>query len=109
MIKSIICGVGIVGVIAACHGCATTSAVVSAVDVVAPVIEGALCTLATDQVAEPGWEKFLCTIAGDDSSVAADGGAAEPQGQASFIVKVPIAEAKSFAAAHTSAGQAAKK
>ena len=110
MMKSIMCAVGVVGVVFACSSCAAVSSAIPVIDVVAPVIEGAVCTLAADQAVEPGWEKFLCTIAGDLASEPVDGGAAaQPQGTASFVVMVPTSQAKSFAAEHTSAAQAKRQ
>jgi hypothetical protein len=99
-IASLLGMMGILSAMAACTGCA---AVDKAAVVVVPVLEGVLCTLAEEQPNEPTWEVFLCTVAGDDNAplTNADGGIVEPQGTASFLVRVPMAGAKAFAAAHS--------
>jgi hypothetical protein len=99
-IASVLGMMGILSVIVACTGCAVVD---KAAVVVVPVLEGVLCTLAEEQPNEPTWEVFLCTVAGDDNAplTNADGGLVEPQGTASFLVKVPASGAKAFAAAHS--------
>lgn len=111
--NSVIGMIGVVGMVVGCCGCSALPAAVVAVggDVIT-VIEGALCSLAAKQPDEPTWEDFLCTVAGDDAtaSMITDGGTpAEPIGAASFIVKVPAAQAAAFAAAHGGAPVAAVK
>jgi hypothetical protein len=75
-------------------GCASVPAAITAVEVAAPYIDGALCSAAATQAVEPGWETFLCNVL-------------DPGGKpVSFYVKVPATEAKAFAMAHQSRGSA---
>lgn len=71
---------------------------VQAAEAGVPIIDNALCTLATKQTNEPEWEVFVCSVI-DPAT-----GKAGPQ----FTVQVPAPQAKAFASVHGRADARAK-
>jgi hypothetical protein len=73
--------------------CSSLPAIISAI----PVIDGAVCNLASSQPNEPDWEVYVCDVLDPKSGT-----------QTQFTVKVPKSESAAFAKAHAPGGEASK-